>query len=415
MNNMEQRAIMSPGKTFLKIAAEEWVPWTKIVTEDDGRVMILGPMADLLEIFAAKMNFSYELIRPSDRVWGGPQPNGSWTGMLGMLQRQEVELAIGPFGVTDLRETVCDFSVPVYSENNAILMVRPTLHNDIAGFLKPFVTEIWVLTLVSMLSVVGALTLLVRAEDKIYNLSTSDTLAKTAIWSLKTITQEGAKWLPKKDAGRLIATTWLLASFVFTSCYSGILTAMLTVPRVTIPIDSLADLVAQTHLPWRLEAGSMMYQYFKESGDEVRRKVFRGVSGVFPDCWAAREDIAKGKFAAICDKTTMKKAMSWDFSTSGKCHLYISSERVYSNALISMAFTTNSTYLARANQIIFTVKESGLLDKWLGAQLTNTSQCLRPPTSDQGAGIASLTVEVFLGPFLVLAAGIHLSKLGVFV
>lgn len=51
----------------------------------------------------------------------------------------------------------------------------------------------------------------------------------------------------------------------------------------------------------------------QEAEDDVRRKVFTGMSGTFPDCWAAREAIAKGEFAAICDKTTMKKAMSWDF------------------------------------------------------------------------------------------------------
>ena len=49
---------------------------------------------------------------------------------------------MGPFGVTDLRETVCDFSTPLYSENNAILMVRPTLQNDMAGFVKPFTGQV---------------------------------------------------------------------------------------------------------------------------------------------------------------------------------------------------------------------------------------------------------------------------------
>ena len=71
--------------------------------------------------------------------------------------------------------------------------------------------------------------------------------------------------MPPHDAGRVLVTTWLLASLVFMSSYSGILTAMLTVPRVTIPIDSLEDLVAQKDLPWRLEAGSMMFQYFQVS------------------------------------------------------------------------------------------------------------------------------------------------------
>lgn len=59
--------------------------------------------------------------------------------------------------------------------------------------------------------------------------------------------------------------TWLLASLVFMTCYSGILTAMLTIPRVTINIDSLADLVAQSDLPWRLEGGAMMFNYFNVS------------------------------------------------------------------------------------------------------------------------------------------------------
>ncbi|MPC98973.1 hypothetical protein E2C01_094365 [Portunus trituberculatus] len=51
----------------------------------------------------------------------------------------------------------------------------------------------------------------------------------------------------------------------------------------------------------------------QEAEDGVRRQVFRGISGTIPDCYAAREDIATGRYAAICDRTTMRKAMSWDF------------------------------------------------------------------------------------------------------
>ena len=45
-------------------------------------------------------------------------------------------------------------------------------------------------------------------------------------------------------------------SMVFMSSYEGILVAMLTIPRVMIPIDSLTDLVHQDDLPWRLEYGA---------------------------------------------------------------------------------------------------------------------------------------------------------------
>lgn len=45
----------------------------------------------------------------------------------------------------------------------------------------------------------------------------------------------------------------------------------------------------------------------------MREKVVTGASGTFPDCWSARQSIVDGKFVAICDETTMKKAMAWDF------------------------------------------------------------------------------------------------------
>lgn len=82
-------------------------------------------------------------------------------------------------------------------------------------------------------------------------------------------TLSGSKWLPRQDGGRVLVATWLLASLVFMSSYSGILTAMITLPRVTIPIDSLADLVAQDELPWKVEGGTSLHQYFKVSGSSV--------------------------------------------------------------------------------------------------------------------------------------------------
>lgn len=77
------------------------------------------------------------------------------------------------------------------------------------------------------------------------------------------VSPAATEWLPRTDGSRMLVVTWLLASLVFMSSYSGILTAMLTVPRVTIPIDSLQDLVTQTKMPWRLESGSWMLQYFR--------------------------------------------------------------------------------------------------------------------------------------------------------
>ncbi|XP_045134684.1 uncharacterized protein LOC123518120 [Portunus trituberculatus] len=195
------------------------------------------------------------------------------------------------------------------------------------------------------------------------------------------------------------------------SSYSGILTAMLTVPRVTIPIDSLRDLVSQSWMPWRLESGSWMLQYFRESPEGVSRDVYEGYEGTIVDCWAAREPIARGLYAGICDHTTMKKAMSWDFSTTGSCHLYIAHEVVFSFNL-AVAFRTKSSYREAANYWIMKLKEAGVIDMWLKNEIVNTSQCLKSPSTDRPSSqIFALDLDSYIGSFLVLVTGMLLALL----
>ncbi|KAK4322522.1 hypothetical protein Pmani_006703 [Petrolisthes manimaculis] len=53
------------------------------------------------------------------------------------------------------------------------------------------------------------------------------------------------------------------------------------------------------------------------------------------------------------------------------------------------------------------MKESGLLDIWLEGQITNTSQCLKPPSADRSTSdIAALGLQSFFGPLIVLLSAI---------
>ncbi|XP_068220201.1 glutamate receptor 1-like [Palaemon carinicauda] len=254
--------------------------------------------------------------------------------------------------------------------------------------------------------------LIQKTEGRLFNFSTDHVISKSVLWALKTVTQESSKWLPKSDGGRVIVSTWLLASLVFLSSYSGILTAMLTIPKVTIPIDSLEDLVLQSNLPWKLLTGSFLSDYFKESKDPVRQKAYKGAIGTVPDCWYARQEIMDGKFAGICVETTAYKVYSWDFSTTGSCHVYIAREKVYTNSLFSLIFKKGSPYLEKTNNVLHSLKESGIMSKWLNQHLINGTQCKRPPSRDlSGRGIRALNIEALVGPFILLVSGFILAFL----
>ena len=41
--------------------------------------------------------------------------------------------------------------------------------------------------------------------------------------------------------------------------------------------------------------------------------LYNGMNGTLEDCFLNRTELIAGDYAAICDKTTMKMAMDWDF------------------------------------------------------------------------------------------------------
>ncbi|KAK8381548.1 hypothetical protein O3P69_018561 [Scylla paramamosain] len=176
---------------------------------------------------------NHEYLEPPDGLWGAKFPNGSWFGMMGMLHRREVDVAIGPFGVTLERTKVADFSVPITATDHAVLYRRPQIEPDLLGFTKPF-------TLLESLLVFSSSRLHAHAVPAVLNLKGG----------------EGARFL---------AGLWLLTSLIIAIVYRSNLKAMLIVPKVRVPFDSLAELVDQTEVPWTMAHGSIVQSFFSVS------------------------------------------------------------------------------------------------------------------------------------------------------
>ena len=63
-----------------------------------------------------------------DGTTGAPQQNGSWTGLLGMILRGEIQVADMPLVMSQERESIVDFTIPV--AENKYMSLFLTLHND---------------------------------------------------------------------------------------------------------------------------------------------------------------------------------------------------------------------------------------------------------------------------------------------
>ena len=49
-------------------------------------------MLRLLPILQQILNFTYDLTQPPDGQWGAIQSDGSWSGLVGMLMRGEIDI-----------------------------------------------------------------------------------------------------------------------------------------------------------------------------------------------------------------------------------------------------------------------------------------------------------------------------------
>ena len=56
-----------------------------------GKYEIEGSFADLMHSLRDIMNFTYTLEPPADNNWGGQQPDGSWNGMMNLVQKELVD------------------------------------------------------------------------------------------------------------------------------------------------------------------------------------------------------------------------------------------------------------------------------------------------------------------------------------
>ncbi|XP_071529502.1 glutamate receptor ionotropic, delta-1-like [Panulirus ornatus] len=410
----------------LVVAAEQWVPWLRITENEDSRELTYsGIMYNILISLSQALNFTYELRRPPDGLWGVGFPNGTWNGQLGMVKRREVDLALGPFAFNWERyHFACEFTQPIFVDYESVFMQRPGLETDLLALVRPFQWQVWLCLFGVLVLIWFILVLFVHVspyekdpvteeEDVAYNDDVGERRYKRTvrgghasrshfIWVIRTMSNQSNPWLPKSDSRRVMTGTWLLSCFIILTLFSSTLTAMLTVPMVKLPIDSTEDLVNQQEVSWAIESGSFLYQILYQAKEGIYKALWDGHSQRITDCYSYRHDIRAGMYAAVCDKMTMKKVMSEDFSETGKCNYYMAREDFKAMPL-ALAFQHHHHLFSEANERILQLIDNGLVDRWIEEQLPNGTACISPPGSGIAGTKRSLSLNDYFGLISVYA------------
>ncbi|KAF8773854.1 Glutamate receptor like protein [Argiope bruennichi] len=110
--------------------------------------------ANFLDLVSKAMGFTYDLIFPADGLFGNRLDNGSWTGVVGLLDRNEADMAFAYLSMNYDRFLILDFSTTYTSQVQTFVTEIPPLIPKTTVFMYPFSLSIW-FTLLPLVPIVS--------------------------------------------------------------------------------------------------------------------------------------------------------------------------------------------------------------------------------------------------------------------
>ncbi|XP_068205608.1 glutamate receptor ionotropic, delta-2-like [Palaemon carinicauda] len=122
-------------------------------TYPDGSVEVVsGAEGFLLKTLSSTLNFTFQAFLPKDQLWGNLLPDGSVTGIIGMVARREAHVAISALAMSESREKVTDFAWIFQNYPSLLISRSPKEKNKALSALSPFQLKVWLFLIVSVLS-----------------------------------------------------------------------------------------------------------------------------------------------------------------------------------------------------------------------------------------------------------------------
>ena len=111
-----------------------------------------GIMHELAMTIGESLNVNFNLIE--NKIYGELLENGTWIGIMGDLQNNNVDLTISDLSITQLRSRTVDFSMGIFEQSCVLFMQLPRQSLSWTTFVDVFDHTSWItLTLTTILSV----------------------------------------------------------------------------------------------------------------------------------------------------------------------------------------------------------------------------------------------------------------------
>ncbi|XP_077492523.1 uncharacterized protein LOC144103742 [Amblyomma americanum] len=230
------------GNLVLKVVKGpfDYFPYTMGVMQD-GKRQVYGLTGSLFGNITASLNISYDILDSVDSYWGNLLDDGNFTGPLGMLQRNEADVAVGPFSLkVDYLRFLYAAEAHIYEDVPMLsAMRRPYLTGGFSS------TDSFPPMTIALLFASMALLVFLSAWSLVRAHQSWMSAVKVVFWIYaESLLMKSTSTSPLRTAAsRILFLAWMIATFVIGQYITGQVKAALLIRSPAPRIDTLEQML----------------------------------------------------------------------------------------------------------------------------------------------------------------------------
>ncbi|KAK3889333.1 hypothetical protein Pcinc_006650 [Petrolisthes cinctipes] len=329
----------------------------------------------LFNALSPVLNFTYEIREEPERSWGLKDANGQYSGIVGQLQREEVDLCT-LITISPERLRIMSHARAYPSDKFTVVSLKPALLPKYLSIVRPFSSIVWSSLVIG--AVVFGLSLLVIQWVLMWVINEvgggggggeeKDTASTTTtllfIWG--SLVSQSSTEVSENPTGRMLAGWWLVFCLVIIAAFRSSLIAHLTVQGREAPIETFEDMITRPGWEWALESWTLkgiIYDYFSKHPSPVVQHIFREMESLSLD--EAVEKILQGSYSFITFKNQISiKIASFYTDSQGQTPLYISVGGVFTLPDYGWGFRKGAPFYRSFQHTFLQFGESGIVNQW---------------------------------------------------
>ena len=347
-------------------------------------ITLHGPHTQFFAILQASLNFSVKWVYVADEKFGSlDQRNDDWNGIVGMVQKNQIDTSILDLAITKERSSVVSFTTPFRSYRIKLFMKKPQSLRAWDTFLKVLKLNYWFAMSSSFICCVVCIFLSnlrhqnvdilnIRKWTNVSIFGISIVSTDRAFVCMDVNTPSNISITPTRSARLLILTVCIFGMINYQVYNAGLISSLM-VQRYELPINQLDDILTQPGYKLLVTGGAIHESFLKHSNFEKYRTIWMKTyeeKGVL-----SSDDV--GERQIIHDEKYILLSLSPDFEMmfdTFPCEV-VSSKITYGEFPGGYIFSKDSSLLNVFNYHIQKIAEKGLETERFDEQKYSIIEC----------------------------------------